>query len=105
MALPWDSFFGGDIRGGTPAILVGQHYLAFFHTVAGSLEDVRTYYMGAMRLCPYYPFNIHSISKHPIYDPRWYRGPWVSTNKYPIDYVVFPTGACSIITVAAVAAF
>lgn len=90
--LPWDPEFGDEIRGGTPAVLVRGVYLSFFHTV--QLHEryrLRSYYMGAMTLCPDHPFNILSMSSFPIIDKGWnlYQNQWLGRG---MDYVVFPTG-------------
>ena len=90
--LPWREEYGSSIRGGTPAILVQGYYLLFFHTVARlqKLYDLKTYMMGAMTLCPDFPFRIHSMSLYPIVNKSWYQGEWVEQPK--IDYVMFPMG-------------
>eukprot|EP01034_Spumella_vulgaris_P038623 gene38623-47700_t len=96
VALPWLSEYDSLIRGGTPMIPVTTQnntslYIQFFHTAAKSELGVKTYYMGALTVCPSRPFRIHSMSRHPIV-PRssFYQGSWA--NPPLMDYVLFPTG-------------
>jgi hypothetical protein len=97
VVLPWEGTdFDPLIRGGTPMIPVTSRsnatlYVQFFHTVKRSALNVRTYYMGALTVCPTRPFRIHSMSRYPII-PRGslYQGAWA--NEPIMDYVVFPTG-------------
>jgi hypothetical protein len=89
--LPWKPWYGLPIRGGTPAIMVNGYYLSMFHTVAMFQMPfkLKTYFMGAVTFCPKPPFQLHSMSSHPIVKERFYDGEWVKTN---LDYVVFPVG-------------
>jgi hypothetical protein len=96
VALPWDAEYDPLIRGGTPMIPITTSnntklFVQFFHTVATTSLNVRTYYMGALTVCPTRPFRIHSMSRYPII-PRGslYQGAWA--NAPIMDYVVFPTG-------------
>lgn len=65
----WD---WGDVRGGTPALLDGNHYLAFFHsskwmkTVQSKEKEKMHYFMGAYTFNRDYPFNITRVSSQPI---------------------------------------
>jgi hypothetical protein len=65
--------------------------VAFFHTVSafrwGPIP--RTYFMGCITFCANYPFQIYSISAHPILLRKFYQGKWADPK---IDYVMFPTG-------------
>lgn len=90
--LPWMKEYGAHIRGGTPAVLVNGYYLAFFHTVAQlqRRNNLRTYFMGAITFCPSPPFDIHSISTHPILQEKFYEGAWVEPRR--TDYVMFAIG-------------
>lgn len=83
--------YGDQIRGGSPALLVRGFYLAFFHTSA--FVSARTvYFMGAVLLCPHFPFHIHKMSAQPIVGAgkAFYEGQWSLNSKF--SYVVFPTG-------------
>ena len=66
--LPWKKIYGDNLRGGTPAILVNNVYLSFFHSVVRFQEPFtqHTYFMGAISFCPRPPFHVHSTSEHPI---------------------------------------
>lgn len=95
--LPWSAEYGLPIRGGSPAVRISEHlYLAFFHTVARLTQhDMKTYFMGAMTFCAQPPFNLHSMSPHPILLEEFYTGPWIILPRktHPgIDYVMFPIG-------------
>lgn len=46
--------------------------------------------MGAITFCPKPPFNVHTISRHPIVNESMYKGKWTDSPK--IDYVMFPIG-------------
>lgn len=80
----------GQMRGGTPALLVNNNtYLTFFHSkrrLEGSGRD--TYFMGAYTFSSEPPFSILGISPAPIVFPRLYSGKPASTR---FDFVVFPT--------------
>lgn len=87
----------GDLRGGTPALLIDSHrYLAFFHSSnlpPESGEDVlKTYAMGAYTFCAKAPHKILSISSKPFIHESFYSGEWsnLPTSYYHIDYIVFP---------------
>lgn len=71
-------------------------YVMFFHSVATrnhyhhhTVDHIRTYYMGAVTLCPSFPFDMYSISPHPILLEEYYQLPWASLT---IDHVMFPIG-------------
>lgn len=55
----------GTIRGGTPAIDRGDHYLAIFHSWI-KISNFYTYYMGAYTFSKEPPFAIQKISSAPI---------------------------------------
>jgi predicted GH43/DUF377 family glycosyl hydrolase len=86
----------GELRGGTPALLMSDHYLGFFHSCM-MLETVhcpkkaRHYFMGAYTFNAERPFEITHISKEPIIGKNFYHGP-----SYPPYWgtvqVVFPGG-------------
>lgn len=63
---PWEQNWG-LLRGGTPAILVGDEYLAFFHSRFIDRETKLAWYvMGAYTFASTPPFQLQSISPHPI---------------------------------------
>lgn len=83
---PW-----GELRGGTPALLDGDHYLAIFHSSIfipdpQSKRGIQHYFMGAYTFSSQPPFEIKSISPEPIIGPNFYTGP------FHLKRVVFPTG-------------
>lgn len=86
----------GPLRGGTPALLDGNHYLAFFHsskstqTVHSKGRNIPHYFMGAYTFSAHPPFSITSISKEPIVGKNFYHGESYKTWK-PLQ-VVFPAG-------------
>jgi hypothetical protein len=92
LTLPWRSEYGHMIRGGTPTKFIHGHYLAFFHSVSQlqKKNPMRTYFMGAIRFCPIFPYHIHSISTHPILQEQYYDGYWVEPRR--TDYVMFAIG-------------
>lgn len=89
----WD---WGDLRGGTPALLDGDHYLGFFHSsklmqsVHSSGKKVQHYFMGAYRFSAHPPFQITHISPEPIVSEGFYHGQ--SYNTWKPLHVVFPMG-------------
>ena len=91
----------GELRGGTPALLVHTadsdqpQYLAFFHSSnmpprTGSV--LQTYAMGAYTFCAKPPYRILKMSSKPIVHKSMYSGNWTNLplSYYHIDYVVFP---------------
>ncbi len=88
---PWD---WGVLRGGTPALLAGNEYLAFFHSsinmpsVYSKGKVVLHYVMGAYTFSAIPPFQITRISAEPIVSKNFYHGPNYRTWK-PL-HVVFP---------------
>ena len=85
--LPWWEY--GDLRGGTNAVLVGDRFLALFHSrpkLHGS--DLVTYFFGAYSFSTGLPFRLLSVSNVPIIDENFYTGPWVSKK---ITYGPYPT--------------
>jgi len=96
-SLPYHTPTFGEVRGGTPALLVKKNnesfYFAIFHSVRHNhfLRQHGNYFMGAITFCPRPPFQIRSISRFPIIDEGFslYQGAWASNH---LDYIVFPTG-------------
>jgi predicted GH43/DUF377 family glycosyl hydrolase len=82
----------GALRGGTPAILEGDKYLAFFHsskqttTTASNGKKMLHYYMGAYTFSAFPPFNIESITPEPIISKDFY------TKSDAAKRVIFPGG-------------
>ncbi|NGX56599.1 MAG: hypothetical protein K1060chlam5_00842 [Candidatus Anoxychlamydiales bacterium] len=58
----WDY---GTPRGGTPAILIDDMYLSFFHSSFGK-SDPKWYVMGAYLYDSKEPYKVKKVSKHPI---------------------------------------
>jgi predicted GH43/DUF377 family glycosyl hydrolase len=81
----------GELRGGSPAQLVGEKYLAFFHSSAKHLtvKMVTSYFMGAYLFDPHPPFGITHISPEPIIHKSFIdqSQPWAYKG---VDFVVFP---------------
>ena len=84
----------GKIRGGTPAKLIDDEYLTFFHSFF-SVDNKRFYVFGALTFEKHPPFSVTKISKYPIIFHECYSAtnrfakPWGETN---IKYVIFPGG-------------
>ena len=88
---PW-----GTLRGGTPALKIGDEYLAFFHscihlpTLHSNGKNILHYFMGAYTFSAMPPFQLTRLSPHPIIGKTFYSGPAYKTWK-PLR-VVFPCG-------------
>ncbi len=86
----------GTLRGGTQALIVGDEYLAFFHssknmtTIQSAGKEMQHYFMGAYTFNTEMPFEITRISPEPIVGKNFYNGPVHKTWK-PLR-VVFPCG-------------
>lgn len=86
----------GTLRGGTPALLVDNHYLAFFHssiplaTVQSDGKSMFHYFMGAYIFEKKPPFAIKKISPYPLIHKDFYNGTAYQTWK-PLR-VIFPCG-------------
>lgn len=86
----------GEFRGGSPALVVGDQYLAFCHstTVMASKhtdgKPMQHYFMGAYTFAKEPPFSLISISPQFIVDKGFYSEPYYHTWK-PLR-VVFPCG-------------
>lgn len=87
----------GQLRGGTPAIRDGDHYIAFFHsslyiaTQQSRGQKVLHYVMGAYTFKAEPPFNITGISAQPIVAETFYEGLEYKPYWKPVK-VVFPCG-------------
>ncbi len=81
----------GEMRGGTPAVLINDHsYLTFFHS-SGQFDhkNVTTYVMGAYLFERNPPFAITHMSAEPIMHESFMSGEWTYST---LDYVIFPAG-------------
>lgn len=87
----------GELRGGTPGLVVDGEYLAFFHSsikVASdhSLgEEILHYFMGAYVFSSEPPFSMRKISPKPIVAKGFYEEPFYKPYWKPVR-VVFPCG-------------
>lgn len=88
---PW-----GPIRGGTPALRIGEEYLAFFHSSCklASVQSegalIQHYFMGAYTFSKTPPFALTKISPSPIIARSFYQEE-ASKKKFPAR-VIFPCG-------------
>ena len=87
----------GELRGGTPALLDGDQYLAFFHsslplrTVHSHGANVMHYVIGAYTFSAKPPFEITHVSSEPIIGKQFYTGAEYEHYWKPVR-VVFPCG-------------
>lgn len=87
----------GELRGGTPALIHGNHYLSFFHSVKWMTshyskgELIPHYFMGAYAFSLEPPFRITHISKEPIIGTGFYDGEDYDPYWHPVR-VIFPCG-------------
>ena len=94
-SIKWD---WGEIRGGTPALLVDGKFLSFFH----SSKSIRSNYSNEERVHHYFmcayvfetqpPFNITHISPNPIICDDFYNGEDYSDKTWKPLRVIFPMG-------------
>lgn len=93
--LAWD---WGNLLGGTPALRVGNSYLAFFHsnkamsTVQSGGKIMNHYFMGAYTFEADYPFSLTGISPRPIVGKTFYQGEMYENLTWKPLRVVFPMG-------------
>jgi len=86
----------GELRGGTPALITDEGYLAFFHTskdiksIHSQGKCIPHYFMGAYLFEKTPPFAIKKISRRIIVGENFYKGKEYETWK-PLR-VVFPCG-------------
>jgi predicted GH43/DUF377 family glycosyl hydrolase len=94
---PWKL---GELRGGTPAVLEGERYIAFFHSSINMAsihtegKNIAHYFMGAYSFSCQPPFKIEQISKRFITAEKFYSGPSYEPYWKPVK-VVFPCGLVS----------
>ena len=84
----------GKIRGGTPAIRIGDDYLCFFHS-AFRYKQVYYYVFGAITFEASPPFRLKKISNSPILFKEMYSIPVTPQHWfYPRHHirVIFPSG-------------
>lgn len=87
----------GELRGGTPALLIGDKYLAFFHSSI-EMRSLHShgktslhYFIGAYTFSSAPPFEVLSMSEKPIIGPGFYSGIEYPPYWKPVN-VVFPCG-------------
>lgn len=87
----------GALKGGTPALLDGGEYLAFFHTwkkmssIHSDGKPSAHYFMGAYRFQAEPPFALTAISPEPIVAKGFYTGAQYKPYWGPIQ-AIFPCG-------------
>lgn len=86
--LSWERKWG-VIRGGTPALKIGDQYLGFFHSSFKARKQ-SWYIMGAYTFEAKPPFKITAISPYPIIFSGMYESPHISQTSD--KHVIFPTG-------------
>lgn len=80
----------GIIRGGTPAILVDDKYLGFFHSSQRNPETKKyTYYVGAYLFSNVPPFTLEKASRHPFFHTNFYS---TCKSAKSESQVIFPGG-------------
>lgn len=87
--MKWDY---GEIRGGTPPVRVGDHYISFFHSSKQEKPKEKVYHMGAYTFSAKAPFEPLQITKKPLLSgdkKDKNRGLWN-------NIVVFPCGSVKI---------
>ncbi|MDA0713150.1 MAG: hypothetical protein O2897_04095, partial [bacterium] len=93
----WGEWQYGIPRGGTPALLVDDNYLAFFHSskpmesTHSNGETMWHYFIGAYTFSAEQPFEINNISPEPIVGQGFYNGIEYHPYWKPVK-VVFPAG-------------
>lgn len=87
----------GELRGGTPALRMGNQYLSFFHSCIETVtehskgEKILHYFMGAYTFEKHPPFQLTQISQNPIFGKKFYEGKEYVYYWKPVR-VVFPCG-------------
>lgn len=87
----------GELRGGTPALVVEGRFLAFFHSskemvsVQSQGKSSFHYFMGAYTYTLEPPFSITGMSPEPIVGKGFYTGNEYKPYWHPVN-VVFPCG-------------
>ncbi len=85
----WPALWG-PMRGGTPALPIGDHYLAFFHSHFKDSHDkcCRWYVMGAYLFEADPPYRLCAVSPYPIL----FKGLYDSPLSKPTLHCIFPAG-------------
>jgi hypothetical protein len=88
----------GELRGGTPGLLIDDHhYLSFFHSsksfssVFSNGEKILHYFIGAYTFSAHLPFEITQISPKPLVSKEFYADNVYVPYWKPLN-VVFPGG-------------
>jgi predicted GH43/DUF377 family glycosyl hydrolase len=81
----------GTISGGTPALLIGEEYLSFFHSWFLDEKGLTWYVMGAYTFAAEEPFHMTGISAYPILYNGIYETPLLNTASIK-KRVIFPSG-------------
>ncbi|MBX9744841.1 MAG: hypothetical protein K2X08_06500 [Chlamydiales bacterium] len=90
LALHWPGKWG-QIRGGTPAQLVDDEYLIFFHSSFEDSKGIRWYTMGASTFEAIPPFRMTRISRYPILFKGIYETP-IAGVAHPGVRSIYPVG-------------
>jgi len=90
LSLPWEKTWG-TIRGGTPALKIGDEYLSFFHSSFSEKGGLYWYVMGAYTFQAEPPFAVTSISSRPILFRGIFDTPITNTADFG-KRVIFPSG-------------
>jgi predicted GH43/DUF377 family glycosyl hydrolase len=85
---PWS---WGIPRGGTPAELIDEEYLTFFHSSFRDRYGKRWYVMGAFTFEAHPPFRITAVSPYPILFKGIYTSPRLN-GASPGLHCIFPNG-------------
>lgn len=88
--LKWKELWG-SLSGGTPARLVDDEYISFFHSSFKEEEGLMWYVMGAYTFEKEFPHKIKSITPFPILFPGIYQSPLKNTAD-PSKRVIYPAG-------------
>jgi predicted GH43/DUF377 family glycosyl hydrolase len=93
--IKWDL---GILRGGTPAVKIGNEYLAIFHSsvrmssLQSNGQTMLHYFMGAYTFSTSPPFTLKRISPGPIIGKDFYNGPNPYKHYWQPGMYVFPGG-------------
>jgi predicted GH43/DUF377 family glycosyl hydrolase len=88
----------GILRGGTPAIKIGDEYLSIFHSsismssLQSQGQTMLHYFMGAYTFSASPPFELKRMSKEPIVGKDFYNGPNHYKPYWKPGMYIFPAG-------------
>lgn len=88
--IPWLKAWGKPL-GGTPARLVGEEYLSFFHSKFKDRDGIVWYVMGAYTFEAKSPYRVTKVSPHPILYKGIYDVEYRNTAE-PKGCIIFPSG-------------